>query len=259
MEEFKKMIFFALDSGKLLLESGAETYRVDNTIWHILNSRDIKCEAFVIPTGILLSATSKDNYIFSYFTRVYSISTDLRKITGVNELSRDFTSSDMTVEQAFARLEKIKNTKIYSPAARYVLGAAGASLTSMLLGGNTPTFILSFIATSATLIAIDYVKILLNSFVVNIAGGFVAAMTAFLLAMFSDFMGLPFLLKPDLAIAGALMVMVPGVAITNAVRDSITGDYVSGMTRTLDAIVTALSIALGVGLAIKILYMTVLS
>ena len=43
------------------------------------------------------------------------------------------------------------------------------------------------------------------------------------------------------------MPLVPGVAITNAVRDTLLGDYISGAARILEAFLIAAAVALGVG------------
>jgi uncharacterized membrane protein YjjP (DUF1212 family) len=252
MDEMKRVVFFALEAGKVLLESGAETYRVEDTLRYILNSRDIThVESFVIPTGIFIAAR-RDDEIFSYIMRIYGISTDLRRIARVNELSRDFVSSHMPCERANRRLESIKTAPEYGKGARYLLGGGGAAFTAILFGGTYIDFIVSIFVSALTLLAIDETKKRMDSFIINVVGGFVAATSAIaidnLLAVFS----VPIVLDANKVIIGALMTMVPGVAITNAVRDSISGDYVSGMSRTLDAIVIAISIALGVGIAIKL-------
>jgi uncharacterized membrane protein YjjP (DUF1212 family) len=48
------------------------------------------------------------------------------------------------------------------------------------------------------------------------------------------------------------MTLVPGVAITNAVLDTINGDYLSGTARILEAFVIAAAIAIGIGLGLKL-------
>ena len=56
----------------------------------------------------------------------------------------------------------------------------------------------------------------------------------------------------DLAITGAIIPMIPGVAFTNGIRDIVDGDYLSGCVRLLDAILVFCSIAIGVGLGLKL-------
>ena len=54
----------------------------------------------------------------------------------------------------------------------------------------------------------------------------------------------------DTVIISSIMPMVPGVAITNAIRDTLRGDYISGGARALEAFVTAAAVAIGVGAGI---------
>ncbi len=53
-------------------------------------------------------------------------------------------------------------------------------------------------------------------------------------------------------IIGLVMNLVPGVAITNSVRDIIAGDFIAGQTKMTEALLTATSIAVGTGIAFSI-------
>ena len=57
----------------------------------------------------------------------------------------------------------------------------------------------------------------------------------------------------DSIIIGGIMPLVHGVIFTTAIRDTLNGDYHSGMSRILEAIVVALAIAVGVAMAYVIL------
>ena len=82
-------------------------------------------------------------------------------------------------------------------------------------------------------------------FVANVVGSFVTALAAITLGIF---------VKSDVSIViiGGIIPLVPGLAAINATRDSINGDLVSGSARWLDAAVTAISIAAGVGAALAL-------
>ena len=56
----------------------------------------------------------------------------------------------------------------------------------------------------------------------------------------------------DTVIISAIMPLVPGVAITNAIRDTLQGDYLSGGARVLEAFLKAASISLGVGIGMAL-------
>lgn len=53
-------------------------------------------------------------------------------------------------------------------------------------------------------------------------------------------------LSPDIVVVGGVMPLVPGVAITNAIRDVIAGDLLSGLSRGLEAALTAVAVSMGV-------------
>ena len=55
----------------------------------------------------------------------------------------------------------------------------------------------------------------------------------------------------DKVIIGGIIPLVPGVALTNGIRDVANCDYLSGTIRAIDAVLIAAGIALGVGLVLK--------
>ena len=49
----------------------------------------------------------------------------------------------------------------------------------------------------------------------------------------------------DKVIIGNIMTLIPGIGLTNAIRDLFTGDSIAGLLRSIEAVLTALSIAAG--------------
>ena len=56
----------------------------------------------------------------------------------------------------------------------------------------------------------------------------------------------------DTVMIGSFMPLVPGMAITNAVRDTLRGDYLSGGARVMEAFLKALGIAIGIGIGLAL-------
>jgi uncharacterized membrane protein YjjP (DUF1212 family) len=48
------------------------------------------------------------------------------------------------------------------------------------------------------------------------------------------------------------MLLIPGITMVNAIRDTISGDLVAGISRTVEALIVALAIAIGTGLGVRI-------
>ena len=57
----------------------------------------------------------------------------------------------------------------------------------------------------------------------------------------------------DTVTISALMVLVPGVALTNSLRDMFSGNTISGLMRFIESILLALTIAFGFALAAGLL------
>ena len=81
----------------------------------------------------------------------------------------------------------------------------------------------------------------------SVLGGLLTALLPHLLAL-----AVPSL-QTELVIAGAVMPLVPGLAMTNAVQDTMRGDMVSGLSHGAQAILTAFLIAGGSLLAMALM------
>lgn len=250
-KETKELVEFAGLSGRIMLENGAETYRVEETIERIIASRgheEVQC--FVVPTGIFVSVSCDDD-LMTVINRVYKINIDLMHITRVNELSRAFVSSDMTIKEANRILKSIERSSQYPFWLRIAAtGLAGSFMTLLFKGGPVEfagAFLTSMlVALTMTMLNQSNVPI----FIKNVFGGAATAVATIAYMFLVRHLG--FSVQLGILIIGCTQQLVPGVAITNAVRDSITGDYVSGMSRTSEAFIVALGIAFGVGIAMNI-------
>ena len=108
MNEILQVATFA---GQIILESGGETYRVEDTILRICKTFGAEqAESFVTPTGIMTSILHKGE-IYSLTKRVVSRTVDLNKIDKVNDLSRNILSRNLTVDQFKEELIKINEAE----------------------------------------------------------------------------------------------------------------------------------------------------
>lgn len=247
-EEAKKLLILATLAGQIMLKSGAETYRVEDTITRICKSKNnIKfAEAFVIPTGIFISMEYEDN-LMSYIKRIKSISIDLNKIDMVNEFSRRFVSENLNINESFSDLKEINKSIGYKKVTKNLFGAFACGFFTLLfkgsLGDALGSFLSSFVALS---ILSKFLKYKLTFFLNNIIGSIIMSILSIIFLKINLGQSL------DIMIIGSIMCLVPGVSITNAVRDTMSGDYLSGLSIGMEAVFSALSIALGVGIILSI-------
>lgn len=247
----KKLFNFALLTGEIMLRNGAETSRVEDTIIRILRTSKFETtEAFVTPTGIFATLDDASIDMLTYVRRVDKRVIHLYRVSLANDVSRQFCSGKMTLEDAYARMKEIKTEPPYSDALMIFATGLAAGCFTIVFGGSFEDLCVSTIigAILAVFQILLYRFDLSKFFIDLICGAIIAIFTI----IFFHFLG--FGEHFDLIIIGAIMPLVPGVAITNAVRDTIQGDLLSGLARTADAFIVASSIAIGVGSILRLYY-----
>jgi uncharacterized membrane protein YjjP (DUF1212 family) len=246
----KRILILALFAGELMMKSGAEVYRVEDTITRICRACKISyVECFATTTGIFLSVDrgDMDGDMHTFLKRIDKTSIDLTRISAINEFSRVFTSTDMSVEEGFERLRAIERGKPYGLALN-ALGALfiGASLCPCFGGRAVDSLFCAFVTVLAYSVYLGVGRLQLNAFTNTFLCCFVCA----LLAVVGRELGFTSSTAP--VIIGAITLFMPGVAITNAARDLLSGDMLSGVARSAEAFITAVAIAGGVGVALKL-------
>lgn len=243
-----KVLIVATYAGQIILESGGETYRVEETIIRICENYGLKdAESFVTPTGIMCSALKENSESISIVKRVKNRTVNLERIDLVNDLSRSIELQTMPIDTLKDELDKIASTSVYPPYIDVLFSALAASGFSFMFGGNLKDFFCAFFIGIIIKTTVHVATSLdINSFFINSIGGAIGE----LLALLCINSGIGTHL--DTIIIGSIMLLVPGLSITNAIRDTIAGDLVSGLTRAADAFLVAISIAAGTGAVLSI-------
>jgi len=242
----KQLMLLLLKTGETMLQCGAETYRVEDTMKRMALSRNMQqFDSFVTPTGIFVSS-EYDDEVFSYIRRIKSISIDLQKVSDLNNFSRLFVASEMPISDGLKTLNYIREGSDFKPYLKWICGGLASAGFTKLFGGNYIDLIPSFLAGVALLYICSFtnknnISILVN----NIIGGMIIT----LIALCFQFIIPSFNIGP--IISGSIMPLAPGVAITNAIRDFIYGDYLSGVSRAVEALIIAIGIAFGVGIILN--------
>ena len=247
--DYKKILKTALLAGELMIVSGAEIYRVEDTMYHILEyAVPATHTEFALPTVISLSLWI-DGGVITLTQRVRERETSLNRIYLINNISRELCEGKIDIDEAYNRLAEVRTARQYSRL-RHFLSVVGICIFfTLLLGGGYREGLLAAgvgCVLALTLLAAE--KLGFNEFCRNIIGTFFVVILANLLSRL-----LPFDLAQDVLIIGAIMPIVPGVTFTTAIRDTLNGDYTSGMSRMLEAVVTAIAIASGAGFAMWLL------
>ena len=172
---------------------------------------------------------------------------DLEKIALLNDISRKMVMGGCTLEYAFKKMKEIKSRKRYSTLSVITALTLSAPFFAIMFGGTFKDSLFAFfIMAIEAMFLILTAKYKLTSFVSNFLGAFIATILVMVLNKFF------FIHNPFSIIIVSLMPLVPGVQVTNAVRDFMAGDYLSGMIGIQAAIFVSTAIALGVVMGLKL-------
>lgn len=234
-------------AGKILLENGAEIQRTEDTICRICEAYGVEeASAFVIPTGMFLSFSSEGK-TYSRIMRIRGSSLNLERINRVNDISRRCVRQPMPCEEIMAELMQIREVRNYRPMTVTLAGGFIAMCFTPFFGGSLSDALAAFPIGMATQFLVQKCEQLQINFIVRIISTSVILTSA---ALFLHQLGI--IRNTDSVIIGSLMLLVPGLAITNAVRDSIGGDLLAGIIRAIEACLIAVAIALGAGVTMSI-------
>ena len=235
----------AATMGYHLAMSGAETFRVEDTIHRILLAYGVECEVFAIPNSVSVSLEAANGKPLMIMRRIGFHGNDLEKMEKLNALSRQICTKKPAVDEAMEWLhETLASCRTYSTGAFY-LGNVLVGIGFCLVFGGALSDCLwaGLIGLIIGLVTRFMDRREANPFFSTILASCLMALPAYAAA------GLGWLKSPDAAIIGALMLLVPGLLITNSMRDIIYGDTNSGIFRIVQVVLTALAIALGTAAA----------
>lgn len=241
-----KLLEFALNAGKIMLSNGAETIRVEDTMVRILStSQAYNIEVVSASTFLIGSITNHKQESKTLLKRVKSTTVNFEKICRINDISRNFVSGKISLETAEQELIKADNIPEFSYLIK-TLGYGFACLGfTLVLSGTFIDAILSFIFGIFLGILQQYSdEKELPYFFMYLLGGTFAGFGATLLSSF-----LP---TPDLVIIGTITPLLPGRMMTNSIRDLLEGNFISGGTKLMEALLTAFSLAGGVGFGVNV-------
>ena len=128
------------------------------------------------------------------------------------------------------------------------MGSAISSAAFLLmLDGNFTDMLISFIVGLVSyIISFQFQKAKFGFFLVNfIAGIVVGVMTLSFRYFLAD-------IEANKIVIASMMAFLPGITLTNAMRDLMSGDVTSGLTGATTAILISTALALGVAMPITI-------
>ena len=243
--DYHELLNLSSDIGRLLLQNGAEIYRVEESMERIFAAYGVNGQVYCVPTTIIATIVTPEGENISKSIRVRSRGTDLDKVMAVNDLCRRVCREKPEFSAIQEELSKIPGRPVYSLPLTCLGWALVGATFAMIFGGN--------FFDAACAFPIGVLVCLLHSLLGKLeANQFFSLMVeSFLigtLAILSVKLGLAS--NADKVIIGVLMNLVPGIALTNCIRDILAGDLMSGVAKIAEVFLIAVFIALGAVMAV---------
>jgi len=242
----EQILEIAMTAGKILLCSGAETYRVEDTMLRMCAARGLHTvSAFCTPSVLIVSAEGAEGNTCVY--RVINRNTDLSLVSEISDISFKFSHWPYDYKETMAILKSKADKPLRAPYVDVICAGIGAAAFTLMLGGDTSEASAAFVA---SLLAMWVVKIF-SPFKPSafwstaIAGAVLCGVTLLFKQMVPG-------TSMELVIAGAIMPYVPGMPFTNGLRDYMAGDLISGNSRVSEAILLVMALVVGIAAVLGI-------
>ena len=276
LEQSRRALELVTRIGEVLLKNGGEIFRVQQTMQLVAKAYGIPgFQVYVLANGLFVSMQEEgrtitrpvesgdaagQEHLFgqehlasqallaSQVRYVPLSSVHLGRVAAVNNLSREIVAQKYTVEEASRKIEQIDKLPFTSNAVQTLMSGLGAGAFCILFGGSLLDSAAAFLSGLVLWIFVLFLTARgANKIMVNIlASALVTAMGVLFFHLFS------FGDSMDMIVIGSIVPLLPGVPLTNSIRDYLNGDYLSGTIRMIDAVLVACCIALGVGIVLRV-------
>ncbi len=237
----RELFTCAMDIGEQMLISGAEVHRVEDSIKRMCGSFGAeRADVFIITSSMVVTLYAPNGVFYTETRRITSSGTDFERLHRLNELSREICSEKLSAAEIRRRLEKACSCKKYPFAVECLCYSAVAGAFTLFFGGGLfETLVSLFIGLLMRFVLLLAEKVTAN----RIFSNFFTTATATALAFTA--LSLKLIPSVDNVIIGNIMTMIPGIGMTNALRDLLIGDSIAGLLRLTEAILNAIAIAAG--------------
>lgn len=247
MADMNVMLDAVCLAARIVLENGGETYRAEETVEHMCKGFGIsKADVLALPTGLTLTIAKGDGHpAYTRLVRVRNRNTNLERLDACNAISRQAAAGKLGPQEALQALQGMQQARLPHPLLVVLFGALSGAFFCIMLGGMAEDFVVAFLCGLTIHGSMPlFTKCRIPGILGGLLSGFLAAQIALLCSCIY-----PIHLEPT--ISGAVLPLLSGLATTNAIRDTIKGDLVSGSARITEAVLTAVLLAAGICIALS--------
>ena len=246
---YNKIVQGILDIGESMLISGAENYRIEDSLYRMCRSYGfVKYDVFVIPSNIQITVETENGDIITQVRHIENVDIDFDQLDYMNNLCRYVCSHTPDEEELQKKYQEVKSRPPQHPAAKYFAGIMGGTGFAVFFGCNFKDAIVAVIVSLMIVVVGKWLeKREGNLFVYNTILSFLSEVIIVLSVRngFAD--------HPERIMIGIVMLLISGLSTTNGIREILQKDYISGFINIMNSILGAAGIAVGTALAMLML------
>ncbi len=246
---YNKIVQGILDIGESMLISGAENYRIEDSLYRMCRSYGfVKYDVFVIPSNIQITVETENGDIITQVRHIENVDIDFDQLDYMNNLCRYVCSHTPDEEELQKKYQEVKSRPLQHPAAKYFAGIMGGTGFAVFFGCNFKDAIVAVIVSLMIVVVGKWLeKREGNLFVYNTILSFLSEVIIVLSVRngFAD--------HPERIMIGIVMLLISGLSTTNGIREILQKDYISGFINIMNSILGAAGIAVGTALAMLVL------
>ncbi len=246
----EEILLLCMRAGALLLQYGGETSRVEQTIRHLAIGAGMdahQIQSFVTPTGIFVSMSTPNGSITKLHRMVGQTTLNLDKVSAVNDLSRRFERQQCSIDDALQELDRIeKAAPLYSAWICRLAAFVSSGSFTLFFGGHGLDFISGGVAGLLSELVMEWLADYVPGFLAVLLASLAASLLAAVISVVTKST------TEGAIVIGAVIPLLPGMSVTNSIRDLLAGDLLSGVARGAEALFISGAIAVAVALALDL-------
>jgi len=237
----KELLKCAIDIGEQMLICGAEVHRVEDSISRMCRAFGAeRIDVFIITSSMVVTLYTREGESYTQTRRINGTGTDIEKLHQLNQLSRKICQEKMSAEAIQKELAQCESSRPYPFWAVSVCYALIACAFTAFFGGTgREIFVSPFVGFVTSFVTRISERVETNKILEKFICSFLVTVCAFL------FMKTGCISSVDKVIIGNIMTLIPGIGLTNAIRDLFVGDSIAGLLRSVEAGLNALAIGAG--------------
>ena len=240
----ERILGIILDIGSAMIRSGAETHRVEDSLYRLCASYHFtECNIWVVPSNIQATVKIASGEHLTQIRHVRSIGVDYRLLDRLNDLSRHVCADTPDAEELSKQFSAALNSSYDRAWMHYLAGALAASGFGIFFNCDLHDVLITICASLLVTFLIRWLgRRETNPMILN----FIIAFLAELFILASVQIGIGH--HSGYITVSVVMLLISGLGATNGVRDIVHLDTLSGVMNISVAFTGAVGIAMGIAL-----------